>query len=1092
MEKLSHNSTRGTTRLCAPTVARGELGLSHAPTMHVSDGITLDYPKGQQQGRWDEASNALRAMPILLSDDCTGTEGFSFQAGEGGSCNQGIRSSPARHQHQEQDGISGPMYFPSDILDNAEGSFQDAGTEGPAAECPHEGSAPCRRTTPVREKVTVRVASWNLAGVSTKAVETIIANVVECDVIAVQEFPKQIAGWKILTGEKYNGMIHQNYCMYRGVGILYRKDRFHLLKKSSSQRGMWLLLRHSKTQQKMAVGCVHLPNNEGKEETARVLAEFLKAKPRGGQPELVLGDFNVQFSWREADSKVVPGIVTAKWGALRQGMAEAGLQQAVPMKPQMHLATFHSRKNTVKSTQIDGAFASGQDVMQIVIKEGSRLEVGTDHDRVEMDVGLPGGGTSVGKKNRGGGPRVVVSEPPPQQHISQHCLKQLACKHTRPLSLGPSFRPSPATTVLKEMAKEGQTAEAWKTYRVALRKEKAQWRETRIEKACADWRLYKALTKPKKQWGEQYMASADTEDPVGQIKEHFESIFHGKEAEEEMKQMEDLMSKLGGGRDTEPFTEEEVARAIGKGKRGKAVGPDGVSTELLQALTRDPVSLLAVTEFFNGILSTGETPTDWDRSIATLLPKVNPPLCPKDLRPIALASHVSKAFARLVLARLEDVLMIKGDKQFAAKGRQPAEFLWTAIQVVHLAKEWKSDAYILKLDIRKAFDTVSRLRLAKKVIQWADGRFAAEVKCLLRMLMSREVVLALPWGEHAIDANIGVKQGATESPLLFAKLLDDILSDIRQKHVGPVLEDIPTDGACFMDDVITWKASVATLQSFMNKLLPSLAMYGLHIQPAKCVLMCIQGSKTTPLMLDGMPLFPQKGEDVVYIMNLPVGPESTEARIMEHLVDRARKKYFGILHLLQSRASLGCRIKLLNTVVFGVFRWVVGALFPTPQLQNILNYFQYNCIRRMMKIGRQEKELWVDFEARSLRLARAMVFKHDGKRWGDRHVEAHWEFVGHRSRGNEREWPSAANKLTWYRGLPWWQQEQQRQAGRRHGRHFPHLMNCERRVSHTVSTTAWREKTLNRAEWANYKEAWCQQNQVAWASGRQPSLMNME
>ena len=262
-------------------------------------------------------------------------------------------------------------------------------------------------------------------------------------------------------------------------------------------------------------------------------------------------------------------------------------------------------------------------------------------------------------------------------------------------------------------------------------------------------------------------------------------------------------------------------------------------TEILQALTQDPTSLMAITQFFNGILRSGQITRDWDKSVATLLPKVVPPLCPKDLRPIALASHISKAFARAILARLQGVLAVTGDKQFAARGRQPAEFLWSALQVVHLAKEWKQDAYMLKLDIRKAFDTVSRYRLAQKVIQWANGSFRLEVKCLLRMLMSREVVLSLHWGEHAIDANVGVKQGATESPLLFAKLLDDVLSHIQHETVGPVLEGIPVDGACFMDDVLAWKASIPALQALMNKLLPSLAFYGLHIHSARQVCSCV-------------------------------------------------------------------------------------------------------------------------------------------------------------------------------------------------------------------------------------------------------------
>ena len=90
------------------------------------------------------------------------------------------------------------------------------------------------------------------------------------------------------------------------------------------------------------------------------------------------------------------------------------------------------------------------------------------------------------------------------------------------------------------------------------------------------------------------MASAEAEDPVGQIHEHFDSVFHDKDAEQEMKQMEELVRTLGDGDVFAGFSPEEVARAIGKGKRGKSVGPDGVPMELLQALAQDPSSLQAI------------------------------------------------------------------------------------------------------------------------------------------------------------------------------------------------------------------------------------------------------------------------------------------------------------------------------------------------------------------------------------------------------------------------------------------------------------------------------------------------------------------
>ena len=51
-------------------------------------------------------------------------------------------------------------------------------------------------------------------------------------------------------------------------------------------------------------------------------------------------------------------------------------------------------------------------------------------------------------------------------------------------------------------------------------------------------------------------------------------------------------------------------------------------------------------------MESGEVPREWDRSVVALLPKVLPPSALKQLRPIALASHASKAFARLMVNRL--------------------------------------------------------------------------------------------------------------------------------------------------------------------------------------------------------------------------------------------------------------------------------------------------------------------------------------------------------------------------------------------------------------------------------------------------------
>ena len=263
-----------------------------------------------------------------------------------------------------------------------------------------------------------------------------------------------------------------------------------------------------------------------------------------------------------------------------------------------------------------------------------------------------------------------------------------------------------------------------------------------------------------------------------------------------------------------------------------------------------------------------------------------------------------------------------------------------------------------------------------------------ETRSLIQLLASTDLVLDLPWNQATIESNVGVKQGATESPLLFARLLDDLMSEVQLANDEKVLHDLPHDSAVFMDDVLTWKRSVEGLQRYVNKLLPLLADFGLFVQPDKCKLLCVRGSRAKPLVIQGRELYPLPQGKMLMIMNLPLGIEATEQRILEAMVERVRGKFYEIARVLCSNAPLSLRCKVLEAVVFGSIRWCLGALVPTAQAQQLLNNFQYNCLRRVMGVKRGQGEGWLDFEMRSLRLARAKVFQVMKVRWGDKHLVA--------------------------------------------------------------------------------------------------------
>ena len=526
-----------------------------------------------------------------------------------------------------------------------------------------------------------------------------------------------------------------------------------------------------------------------------------------------------------------------------------------------------------------------------------------------------------------------------------------------------------------------------------------------------------------------------------------------------------------------------------KGKNGKATGPDLIPNEVLKTLVADDISLSAFCDFYNGILKSGSIPPRWDQAVATLIPKLTPPAEAKNLRPITLSSHVAKTFARLLLGRMGDCLQPRGPKQFACQGRQPADMAWLTTHIVHLSREWRADCYLLKLDIARAFDSVKRVKLAERILHWTGDTYPFETQCIVRMLASTEVMLSLPWRDVLLHANSGVKQGATESPALFSRLIDEILRVIQLQREGEIVEGMGCDGAAFMDDVVTWKSDIGSMQRFVDQLVPLLAKFGLKVQPSKSRLLCLRGNMQACVWIDGQQIKVQGSEETFTVLNLPIQAENTEVKIVEALLDKARNKFYQILHILTSSAPLMKRIHVFNTVIWGTMSWVIGIVFPTKQCQEKLNQFQYSCVRRMMGIKRGD-ELWIDFEARSLRAARAMVHKLGLTRWSDKHLAAYWTFTGHRVREGGRQGCSGAGILSHFRGLSWWQQQQHQSGGRRHGRHFPFLMNCERSVARAAGSLEWRVLAANRAQWAERLEDWIKQESIPWASGRQLSVSN--
>ncbi|GFO07993.1 Down syndrome critical region protein 3 homolog [Plakobranchus ocellatus] len=101
-----------------------------------------------------------------------------------------------------------------------------------------------------------------------------------------------------------------------------------------------------------------------------------------------------------------------------------------------------------------------------------------------------------------------------------------------------------------------------------------------------------------------------------------------------------------------PIMKEEVETAIKKMKHGKAIGPDNISVELIEAL--EDFGIGKVTHLLNEIYDTGQTPTDLCKSIFIALPK-KPGATECELhRTISLMSHITKILLKIIMLRIRN------------------------------------------------------------------------------------------------------------------------------------------------------------------------------------------------------------------------------------------------------------------------------------------------------------------------------------------------------------------------------------------------------------------------------------------------------
>ena len=191
-----------------------------------------------------------------------------------------------------------------------------------------------------------------------------------------------------------------------------------------------------------------------------------------------------------------------------------------------------------------------------------------------------------------------------------------------------------------------------------------------------------------------------------------------------------------------PFSEEEVWKTILQLPSDKAPGPDGFTGHFYKScwpVIKEDI-MAAVSALWSRKFMNFES---LNSAYITLLPKKVGADQPKDFRPISLVHSFAKLITKMLANRLADHLqqMVSPNQSAFIKGRFIQDNFMLVQQTARYLHQQKQPRILLKLDISKAFDSVSWPFLFEVLQHLGFGQIWRDIICGLLSSSSTQVLL---------------------------------------------------------------------------------------------------------------------------------------------------------------------------------------------------------------------------------------------------------------------------------------------------------------------------------------------------------------
>lgn len=289
-----------------------------------------------------------------------------------------------------------------------------------------------------------------------------------------------------------------------------------------------------------------------------------------------------------------------------------------------------------------------------------------------------------------------------------------------------------------------------------------------------------------------------------------------------------------------PCSHEDIKQAMFFIDDDKSLGPDGYGSKFFKATW----SLVGI-EVCNDVLdffTTGKLLGQVNATILAMVPKVENPVTPTDLRPIACCNSLYKCITKLICTRLKPIMssLVNASQNAFVEGRSIIHNILICEDLVRLYnRKGISPRCMIKIDLKKAYDSISWTFIEKLLFGLGfPSRFIQRVMTCISTAKFSIKFNGQMYGYFA--SGRGLRQGDPMSPLIFVLVMEYLTRSLQlameqpEFRFHPNCKEIRLCNLYFADDLLLFcKGNVKSVECLMAAFKHFSDCSGLEANPDK-------------------------------------------------------------------------------------------------------------------------------------------------------------------------------------------------------------------------------------------------------------------